>query len=229
MPRQRFHQTRQLFRDQGHLLILIILITIVFFAQILIGERWYARFMVVPAEIMTHFESLQSGSFASEHLSGLKSLITYAFLHAGFDHIIYNMIFLWIFAALINELLGWRWMLTIFVLTSIAGGLTHVAMNRTDFIPMLGASGAVMGFEGAYLGLATRFALPDPHVWPIARPIPPGRLALLAVLGVSFDYYAILEGSDVGIAYGAHIGGFTMGLLITALAVPRPKLARTSR
>jgi membrane associated rhomboid family serine protease len=89
-------------------------------------------------------------------------------------------------------------------------------------VPMLGASGALMGFQGAYLGLATRWTLPDPHVWPIARPIPPSRLALLAVIGVGFDYFAIMNQQDTGIAYGAHVGGFTTGLLLAALAAPRP-------
>jgi membrane associated rhomboid family serine protease len=132
------------------------------------------------------------------------------------------MLFFWIFGALIVELLGWRWMLLIFGLTAIAGGIGHVMLNRESFIPMLGASGAVMGFEGAYLGLATRWSLPDPHVWPMSRPIAPSQLGLLAAAGVALDYFGIMSAQDSGIAYGAHVGGFTMGLLLGALVAPRP-------
>jgi membrane associated rhomboid family serine protease len=86
-----------------------------------------------------------------------------------------------------------------------------------------------MGFEGAYLGLAARWHLPDPHIWPIARPVPPSRLALVGGIGVAMDYYSLMSGSEDHIAYGAHIGGFTTGLLLAALAMPKPRLARPRR
>ena len=133
------------------------------------------------------------------------------------------MLYFWIFGALIVELLGWRWMLLIFGVTAVGASISHGILNRGDLIPMLGASGALMGLEGAYLGLATRWTLPNPHVWPLARPIPPAHLALLAVIGVSFDYFAIMNREDMGIAYGAHVGGFTVRLLLAAIAAPRPR------
>jgi membrane associated rhomboid family serine protease len=114
-------------------------------------------------------------------------------------------------------------MLLIFTFTAIGGGVAHVLMNGGDSTPMLGASGAVMGFQGAYLALATRWTLPDPHVWPIARPVPPSKLALIAVVGVGIDYFAIMRGMDSNIAYGAHIGGFTSGLFLAGIAAPRPR------
>jgi len=74
-----------------------------------------------------------------------------------------------------------------------------------------------------YQGLAARWTLPYPQVWPIARPIPPPHLALVAVIGVGFDYFAIMSRQDMGIAYGAHVGGFTAGLLLAAIVAPRPR------
>jgi membrane associated rhomboid family serine protease len=79
---------------------------------------------------------------------------------------------------------------------------------------------------GAYLGLATRFRLPDPHVWPLARPIPPSHLAFFGGIYIAMDYFAIFGGSTELIAFGAHVGGFTTGLLIAGLLVPRPASAR---
>ncbi len=111
-----------------------------------------------------------------------------------------------------------------FVFTAICGGICHVALNPTEQIPMLGASGAVMGFEGLYLGMAVRWRLPDPHVWPIARPVPPSRLVLLAVLGLVMDFAEYLGGGS-GVAYGAHLGGFIAGMVLGASIVPMPRVA----
>ena len=51
-------------------------------------------------------------------------------------------------------------------------------------------------------------------------------LALLAVLGVSFDYFALLGPAAGGVAYGAHVGGFVGGLFLTSFVVRRPDAAQ---
>lgn len=217
---------RRLVREQGVLLGLIILLMLIFLTQCIVGPYGYGPFMCVPEDVTTAWQNLRAGEAASPDWRAFSTLLSCAFLHGGPDHIASNLLFLWIFAALISELLGWRWMLTFFVFASIGASITHVLLQPNDPVPMLGASGAVMGFEGAYLGLATRFSLPQPHVWPMARPIPPANLALLAVLGVAIDYFAIFGGSSELIAFGAHVGGFTTGLLIAGLVAPRPRVLR---
>jgi membrane associated rhomboid family serine protease len=129
---------------------------------------------------------------------------------------LFNALYLWIFAALAIRHLGKGWFVAIFVLTAIAGGILHTALDPGKLIPMLGASGAVMGFEGAYLGLALRYRPADPHIWPMAHPIPPAQLATLAVIGVVIDFHDVFSGAETFIAHGAHIGGFVMGLFITS-------------
>lgn len=220
---------RRLLRMQGPLLGLIALMFLIYFAQVLFGDGWYENLMAVPGEVVASWHALRAGSFSSVIWQEFATLLSCAFLHGSIEHVTFNMLYFWIFGALLVELLGWRWMLGIFFVTAIGASATHVVLNREEFIPMLGASGALMGFEGAYLGLAVRWSLPDPHVWPMSRPISPGQLALLAVIGVIFDYTAILGGVDAGIAYGAHVGGFTTGLLMAALIVPKPRAAGIRR
>lgn len=219
-------KVRQLLREQGVLLGLIALMFVIYFVQAGAGERWYYRLMAVPGEIIGSLGRVRAGEAAAADWLEFGTLVSCAFLHAGIDHVALNMLFLWVFGALIVELIGWRWMLGIFFATAAAGSATHVAMNQDEFIPLLGASGGVLGFEGAYLGLASRWRLPDPHVWPLARPIPPGHLALFAVFGVALDYFAIFGGEVSATAFGAHVGGFTAGLLIAGLIAPRPRMAR---
>lgn len=151
-------------------------------------------------------------------------MFTCAFLHGSPDHLIFNMLLLWIFGALAVELVGSKWMIITFVITAICGSAFHVFMNPDSRIPTLGASGAVMGFEGLYLGMAVRWRLPDPEVWPMSNPVSPSRLAVVGIIGLVIDYMGFL-GGNLGVAYSAHLGGFVGGILLASVAVPMPKAA----
>ncbi len=218
-----------LLRAQGALIAVILLMFALFVAQLAGPPGWYDPLMVVPLEVSGSWKRLLSGEAGAGDGVGFASLVGYAFLHGDLFHLFGNLLYLWIFGALLSELQGWRWMMVIALLTAVGAGLVHVAMDPGDRMPMLGASGVVMGFMGAYLGLAVRWKLPDPHVWPMARPIPPAHLALLGVIFLAFDYQAIFGGSLENIAFGAHAGGFTTGLALTALVTPRPRAAARPR
>ncbi len=180
--------------------------------------------MVVPAEIVSALESIRAGNFSVAAAGEMFPLLGYAFLHGDIGHLFGNMVFLWIFAAIAAELLGHRWVFITFVFTAICGGICHVALNPESGIHMLGASGAVTGFEGLYLAMVVRWHLPDPHVWPIASPVSPARLALVGVLGLILDFSGYVSG-DFGTAYGAHLGGFIGGLFLGSFVVPMPRVA----
>jgi membrane associated rhomboid family serine protease len=214
---------RQLFRAQGPLLGLIAVMFGIFLFQEIRGIEWYFPYMAVPAKITESWQNLRAGIAGMGDFKTFGTLLSCAFLHADPGHIVYNMLFLWIFAALVVELLGARWMFGIFLLTALSGSIFHVVLNAGKLVPMLGASGAVMGFEGAYLGLATRWHLPEPHIWPMSRPVAAGQLALIGVIGVVFDYTSLMSHAPDNIAYGAHLGGFVGGLVLTALAAPKPR------
>jgi membrane associated rhomboid family serine protease len=226
MKRIRHDATRGLLHAQGPLLGLIAVMFGIFVYQQVGGFEWYLPHMAVPGQITAAWERLVAGDFSLDVLKRSATLLSCAFLHGSPEHIVSNMLFLWIFAALAAELLGHRWMLGIFFFTALTGSIFHVMLNSDSFTPMLGASGAVMGFEGAYLGLAMRWCLPDPHIWPMARPVPPGQLALVGVAGVVIDYTSLMSHAPGNIAYGAHLGGFVGGLLLTAVFAPKPRVAK---
>jgi membrane associated rhomboid family serine protease len=219
-----FVNLRSLLKTQGVLLVLILLISFIFLLQILLGEGFYAKFMAVPVEFLAAWKNLREGNFQEVDGLEISTLFTPALLHGNPEHLIGNMIFLWIFAALAAELLGSRVMLFTFFFTAVTGSIVHIALNPDSFIPMLGASGAVMGFEGLYLAMAVRWHLPDPHVWPMARPIAPSRLAMVGIIGLIFDFMGYTSGGT-GIAYGAHLGGFIGGLFLGSFLVKMPRVA----
>jgi membrane associated rhomboid family serine protease len=221
---QRFVNLRSLLKVQGPLLLLILAIGSIYLLQILLGEGFYFDFMTVPSEVVSAWENLRERDVRDVAWIEFFTLFSAALLHASPEHLIGNMIFLWIFAALTVELLGSRVMLFTFFFTAITGSICHVALNPTGLNPCLGASGAVMGFEGLYLAMAVRWRLPDPHVWPIARPVSPGRLAMVGIMGLIFDLMGYTSGVT-GVAYGAHLGGFIGGIILGTFVVRMPRVA----
>jgi len=229
MRRLRYDATRGLLEAQGPLLGLIALIFGIFVFQELQGEGWYAPYMAVPGKVVESWHHVREGNFTIADAKEFGTLISCAFLHGSTEHVLYNMLFLWIFAALAAELLGAGWMLGIFVFTAVTGSIFHVVLNAQEYVPMLGASGAVMGFEGAYLGMAVRWQMPTPHIWPMSRPISPEQLAMAGIIGVVIDFTSLMSQSPSNVAYGAHLGGFVGGLLLSSLAAPKPRGASVRR
>jgi len=225
----RYDPVRGLLEAQGPLLGLIALIFGIYIYQVTDGPGWYMPFMAVPTHVVEAWQHLRGGSAGPEELKTFGTLVSYAFLHGSPEHVIYNMLAMWIFAALIAELIGHRWTFAIFFVTAITGAIFHIVLNSQEQTPMLGASGAVMGFEGFYLGMAVRWHLPTPHIWPLSRPISPTQLAMAAVVGIYFDFNAIMSHSQEHIAYGAHLGGFVGGLVMASLLPMRPRGATLRR
>jgi membrane associated rhomboid family serine protease len=103
-------------------------------------------------------------------------------------------------------------------------------VNSNSPAPIIGASGGISGLAGTYLGLALRWQLPWPDVWPIAHPIPPMQLGAFAVLGFIGDVHLLANQAQHIIAYGAHVGGFLCGFTIAVIITSvYPSVARFSR
>ncbi|MGB0744081.1 MAG: rhomboid family intramembrane serine protease [Opitutales bacterium] len=191
-------------------------------------EGWHSAtdpLMMVPAEVYAAWQAVLEGELNGERAFTLATTLTHALLHADGEHLLMNMLLIWVFGSLVLQELGAVWFFAIFIVTALTGGIGQVLLDPNSPIPALGASGALMGLEGVYLGMALRWRLPDPDVWPIAEPIPPGRLILLAVVGLAMDVSGILSDAP-GIAYGAHLGGFVGGSLIATTIIPKPRQAK---
>ncbi|MDP0491930.1 MAG: rhomboid family intramembrane serine protease [Verrucomicrobiota bacterium JB023] len=199
-------------------------LVLVHVAQFL-SDNFLVHFSTFPNRIAVAWEWVTSGDYSFSRLSVFITLLTGPLLHADPIHLGGNLFFFWIFAALIRELLGSRWMMAIVALTAVAGAMGDVAMRWGSPVPSLGISGAVMGLEGAYLGLAVRWRLPDPFVWPMSHPVAPLNLAILAGVGFFLDISGVY-GGHTGTAFGAHLGGFIVGLFLTSFVAPRPRLLR---
>lgn len=207
-----------MFQPNRHLAIigLIALCAIVFAAGEMKQTSWSQDFGAVPASIVPAFHELISGHWSLATWRNLSRLLSAVFLHGDVTHIGYNMVFLWTFGFLTSQALGqWR-TLAVFLLCGIAGNILQVALNPDSPVPIIGASGAISGLAGVYLGLAVQWRLPDAEVWPLAHPVPPMQVAAFAIVGFIGDM-VLLARNDQQIAFGAHLGGLLTGVVTAAL------------
>ena len=195
-------------------LILIAAVTLVSLFDWSLG---FGSWMMVPDDVVTAWQALKTGETSGNVLQELFTTVSAAFLHADGSHLMGNMLFLWIFGVVVQELCGWKWLIGVFLITAIGGSIGQILLDVESDIPTLGASGAVMGMEGFYFGLATLITRPEAQVWPIARPVNSTELATAAIIGVMLDFMGVI-GPDMSVAYGAHIGGFITGILISLIA-----------
>src|SRR5690606_27493022 len=102
----RNSRIRDLVRAQGPLLALIGVISVIFALQIFPGG-WDAAFELVPADVVSAWNALREGGETPWWT--LATTFTCELLHGSPEHLLFNMLYLWIFAAIVAELLGHRW------------------------------------------------------------------------------------------------------------------------
>ncbi|MEQ1522248.1 MAG: rhomboid family intramembrane serine protease, partial [Aestuariivirga sp.] len=93
-------------------------------------------FGVVPSDLTNAFSQNIPYSPIPEPLT----FLTYMFLHAGWLHLISNMLFLWVFADNVEDAFGYFAFALFYLLCGIAGALAHVLMSPTSTAPLIGAS-----------------------------------------------------------------------------------------
>ena len=176
------------------------------------GERLVYGLGLVPAVLFGRAELPPELAMVPAELS----LFTSMFLHAGWLHLIGNMLYLWIFGNNVEDALGHVRFVGFYLVCGLAAALAQALQAPDSTIPMVGASGAIGGVLGAYLVL-----FPSARVLVL---LPLGlftriiRVPAIVALGFWFvlqflgGFVAGAEGG--GIAYWAHIGGFVAGAVL---------------
>jgi membrane associated rhomboid family serine protease len=186
------------------------------------------RFGAVPVRMVAAWHALREHGWSWDAAEAALPLVTANFLHASFMHLAMNMLMFWIFGNALSEAVGRMVFLALYLLAGVIAVTVYVRTNPTSEIPMVGASGAIAGLEGAYFVLAYRWELPHAHVWPLDGPVAPWRLGVVALIGFFLDTRAFFGRVTDSTAYGAHVGGFLGGALLAMLVatVWRPEFRR---
>jgi membrane associated rhomboid family serine protease len=188
----------------------------VFLYQLTLPPHLLKAFLMANATIPARFPAYLAGHI--DFHGAFLPLLTSMFLHAGIAHIAGNMLFLWIFGDNVEDFFGHLGYLMFYLVCGIGSGLLHVLFNLNSPLPALGASGAISGVMGAYLvlypgsrilTLVLVFLIPIPAVFILVY-----WFVLQFISGVT-TLGAVSQG---GVAWWAHIGGFVMGIMITAVA-----------
>ena len=161
--------------------------------------------------------------------------LTAMFVHAGWLHLIFNMLYLWIFGNNVEDRLGrWRF-LGFYLVCGLAATATQVVTDTGSVTPIVGASGAVAGTLGAYLVLYPRARVLTVLTLGLVFPVitVPAWILLVVWFGLQAIEGALsFRDPDVGVAFFAHVGGFVAGVglaLLLAGGRRRRGAARGSR
>lgn len=155
----------------------------------------------------------------------VKELFGHMWLHSGYLHVIFNLIFLWVFGNAVCSKVGNLLYLPLYVVTGLLAAVTHILFD--DRIAV-GASGAIFGIVGAYF-LLFPFNSIKCIIWFFIylRRINIAGFWIILLL-FALDVLGAVSGYTGGAAYFAHIGGFVSGVLLALVLLKSKLVARDS-
>ncbi|HVP57707.1 MAG TPA: rhomboid family intramembrane serine protease [bacterium] len=178
---------------------------VVFFVELAYGDPFIERWSFMASRFLTHP--------GTEWITIFSSM----FMHAGWLHILGNMLYLFIFGDNVEDAFG-HWRFLVFYLTcGVAANFAQMGLDVTSTEVSLGASGAIAGILAAYLVMFPRAkvkVLMGYFVVPLPALIVIGGWIVMQIFS---QVGSISDATGDGVAYMAHIGGFAAGLVWTAV------------
>ena len=187
--------------------VLIVINVLVFFLELNGGEAFIQRWAFVPSR------------FLADPVGDFATLFTAMFMHAGWAHLLGNMLYLWIFGDNVEDRLGHALFFVFYILCGLAATFAQLAISLGSTVANVGASGAIAGVLGAYLIMfpGKRVSvLMGRAVVPMSALVVIGFWILIQIFSQISVFTAGSQGEG-GVAYMAHIGGFVAGVILTYL------------
>jgi membrane associated rhomboid family serine protease len=163
-------------------------------------------------------------------------LLTYLFLHGGWDHIFFNMFALWMFGSVLENYWGAKRFLIFYIVSGIGAGVCHLAVLYHEMSPIVDAfqlqvpidqqqeflyspdfalNEATLGASGAIFGCLAAFGYLFPNSLIYLYFFVPIKVKW-AVLGYAAIelFSGIRSSAGDNVAHWAHLGGGLVGLLL---------------
>lgn len=203
---------RDAFR-RGNIYIQLIYINVAAFVATALAGIVLKLFNVNPAH--SFFEWLELPASFTRFIMQPWSAVTYMFLHAGFLHLLFNMLWLYWFGALFLQVFSARHLRGLYILGGLCGGLLYmVAYNLFPYFRPLTDYALLVGASASVLAIVAAAAYREPN-YPIRLfLLGTFRLKYLALAVIVMDLLFIT--SDNAGGHIAHLGGALAGLYFAA-------------
>jgi membrane associated rhomboid family serine protease len=155
--------------------------------------------------------------------------VTYMFMHASWEHVLFNMFTLWMFGRFIEYDMGSRRFLLYYMVCGVGAGLIQLAVGLLTGAPL---NVPTEGASGAIYGLLLAFAMIHPNdiIMPLIPPIPmKAKWAVLVfcaielLMGIGGSLFSLDN-----VAHFAHLGGALFGFVLLRMWLKRGKVHRYS-
>ena len=186
-----------------------------------------------------------SGNFMLNDILGLHffmasdfhvyQLITYMFMHGGFEHIIFNMFALWMFGCVVERVWGAKKFLFYYIACGVGAGLFQEAAQYVSYLYndfsayqfIVDANGArlpmgdylnlwtTVGASGAIYAILLAFGMLYPEERIFIFPLPVPIKAKWFVVGyAAIELFMAFSTTGDGVAHLAHLGGMVFGFFL---------------
>lgn len=199
---------------KGYIVTPILLLLNIFF---FIG--WFLLLIAVPfyiasqkvspevmAEIMRNVQFIGSINRKLVLEGDYWRLISYQFLHGSFRHLFFNMYAFVYLGLMIENKIGWKNFLLIYILSGICGGLNSIAFHENIYT--IGASGAIMGLFGAMMALLIKQFFEESA----NKALLVSTVLVLAIMLINGSISSMVDNA-------CHLGGLISGFVITYILV----------
>ncbi|MBN2765534.1 MAG: rhomboid family intramembrane serine protease [Paludibacteraceae bacterium] len=194
-------------------------------------SRWGVNFSVV--------DFLGMHYWAAEKFNPAQ-LITYMFMHGGFNHMFFNMFALFMFGSALESVWGSRRFLLYYIVTGVGAGIVQQVFWTIEFQPFISSmndalsanpeqAGSVLlhklnqlnlpltvGASGSVFGLLLAFGwlFPEARLMMIFIPVPIKARVFVLLYGVVELFLGVANFSGDNIAHFAHLGGMLFGAIL---------------
>jgi membrane associated rhomboid family serine protease len=147
---------------------------------------------------------------------GVVGWLTHMFLHAGWLHLLGNMLILFLAGPFIEDVWGRPIYLGFYIVSGLVAAFFHILSDPSSSVPMIGASGAIAGVMGAFLIRYGTTKIKFFYLFLLIRGTfrAPAWL-MIPIWFVGQVWMGLLTSEldiQAGVAYWAHIGGFALGV-----------------
>lgn len=144
----------------------------------------------------------------------IYQVLTYMFMHGGWDHLFFNMFALWMFGCVVEKAWGTRRYLVYYLACGIGAGLLQ-ELAQFFVYGTSTAIGLTVGASGAIYGILLAFGMTWPEQKIFIFPIPvPIKAKWFVCIYAAIELFSAIATTGDGVAHVAHLGGMLFGFLL---------------